>query len=118
MATFGENLKQIRNSKNISQGQLAELVNMHSTHISRYERNLTSPTVEVVKKIAEKLEVTTDQLIYGSHDDKAKENINDNELLKMFTKVQELGVKEIDCIKSLLNAYIFQKETQQRLVHQ
>ena len=116
MATFGDNLKRIRTAKNISQGELAQMISMHSTHISRYERNLTQPTVEVVKKIAEKLEVSTDALIYGNDDERAKENIKDNELLSMFAKVQGLDKTDIICVKNMLKAFIFQKEMQQRLV--
>lgn len=114
MSTFGENLKKIRTERNISQGELAELIKMHSTHISRYERNLASPTIEVVKKIADVLKVSADELIYGNTDEKAKNNINDNELLAMFTKVQSLQEKDIDCIKSLLNAYILKSDLQQK----
>ncbi|MDE1208484.1 helix-turn-helix domain-containing protein, partial [Tenacibaculum larymnensis] len=58
--SFGENLKKIRTEKNISQGDLGKMIDVHSTHISRYERNLTSPTIEVTRKIADALEVTTD----------------------------------------------------------
>ncbi len=115
MASFGDNLKRIRTGKNISQGQLANMINMHSTHISRYERNLTSPTIEVIKKIAEKLDVSTDVLIYGQGDERAKENIKDTELLNMFSKVQTMEQDDIHCIKNMLKAFIFQKDTQKRL---
>jgi transcriptional regulator with XRE-family HTH domain len=37
MISFGSNLKRIRAEKNLSQGDLAELIGIHSTHISRYE---------------------------------------------------------------------------------
>ncbi len=50
MTSFGNNLKQIRTEKNISQGELAKLVKMQATHISRYERDVTAPSIEVLKK--------------------------------------------------------------------
>ncbi len=64
--SFGDNLKKIRSEKDISQGELTKLIEVHATHISRYERNLTSPTIEVAKKIADALKVSTDALIYGT----------------------------------------------------
>lgn len=115
MTLFGDNLKKIRNAKNISQGQLAEMISMHSSHISRYERNLTSPTIEVVKKIAEKLDVSADVLIYGFEDERAKNNLKDNELLSMFTKAQSLNDEDRKCVKSLLKAFLFQRDMQQQL---
>ncbi len=109
---FGDNLKKVRTDKNISQGELADMLGMHATHLSRYERNVTAPSIDILKKIADKLNVSTDILIYGSTDDKAKGNIKDNELLGMFTKVQSLDKNELNCVKSLLKAYIFQKDIQ------
>lgn len=115
MTSFGNNLKKVRTAKNVSQGQLAEMINMHSSHISRYERNLTSPTIEVVKKIAEKLDVSADVLIYGFEDERAKNNLKDNELLSMFTKAQSLNEEDRKCVKLLLKAFLFQKDMQQQL---
>lgn len=115
MSTFGDNLKAIRSKKNISQGQLADLMGIHPTHVSRYERNLTIPSIDVVKKLADVLEVSTDMLVYGSVEDKAKERIKDDELLNMFKKAQDLNDHDRSCIKALLKAFIFQKDMQQRL---
>ena len=112
---FGDNVKRIRTDKNISQQELADLVGIHSTHVSRYERNMAQPSVEIAKKMAEALNVTVDTLIYGPQDEKAKNNLKDADLLNMFTKVQALDKSELAAVKSLLKAYIFQKETQARL---
>ncbi len=115
MATFGDNLKRLRTEKGISQGDLADLIKMHSTHISRYERGLTSPTVDVIRKIADALKVSADELIYGDKEQKAKEKITDNELLQMFSQVQTLKKDELQCVKSLLGAYIFKTDLQFKL---
>ncbi len=90
-------------------------IEMHATHLSRYERNVTAPSIEVLKKISEALGVTTDMLIYGSDDDKVKDKINDNELLNMFNKVQNRDKQELSCVKSLLEAFIFKRELQHQL---
>ena len=115
MSNFGENLKKIRIAKSISQGKLAELMSIHATHISRYERNLTIPSIDVVKKLADLLEVSTDDLVYGNTEEKASKKIQDSELLNIFSKAQNLDPQDKDCIKSLLKAFIFQKEMQRQL---
>jgi len=114
-AKFGDNLKRIRTEKGIAQGALAELIGMHATHLSRYERNSTLPSIEVLKKIADALNVSIDELVYGKQDDKVKSKLNDSELLSMFSRVQALNKTELSCVKSLLKAYIFQIDTQHRL---
>ena len=115
MTTFGDNLKAIRIQKGISQGQLADMMGIHSTHISRYERNQTIPSVDVVKKLADLLEVSTDVLIYGSEDEMVKSKITDDELLTMFTKAESLNDEDRNSIKAMLKAFIFQKDMQKQL---
>mgnify|MGYP000606977208 FL=1 len=115
MKSFGDNLKEIRTKKGISQGKLAELMQIHPTHISRYERNQTIPSVDVVKRIADILDVSADVLIYGTQDEKAKAKITDSELLTMFSKAQHLNEHDRDCVKSLIKAFLFQKDMQQQL---
>ena len=95
--------------KNVSQEELADLTNSHSTHISRYERNMAAPSIDVVKKIAEDLDVTTNTLIYGTQDEKVKNSLKDNELLNMFIKAQSLTNKQQDTVKDLLSALLTQK---------
>ena len=112
---FGDNLKKIRVEKNISQQELADLINSHSTHISRYERNMAAPSIDVVKKIAEALDVTTDTLIYGTQDEKVKNSLKDNELLNLFIKAQALSNKQQDTIKDLLSAFIMKTDLQKQL---
>lgn len=115
MTTFGDNLKAARVQKGVSQRQFADMMGIHSTHISRYERNQTIPSVDVVKKLADLLEVSADILIYGSEDEKVKSKITDDELLTMFTKAQSLNDEDRNSIKAMLKAFIFQKDMQKQL---
>lgn len=115
LMSFGDNLKKIRADKDISQGDLAKMIDVHATHISRYERNLTSPTIDVAKKIADALEVSTDSLIYGSDEQIVNNKLNDEELLQLFNKVQQLGSEDITSVKAMLKAFVFQKDLQKQL---
>ncbi|HEX8577239.1 MAG TPA: hypothetical protein VF677_13170 [Flavobacterium sp.] len=53
---------------------------------------------------------SSDKSIYGSEAEKAKKNITDTELLTMFTKAQLLEEDDRKCVKSLLKAFLFQKD--------
>jgi len=112
---FGDNLKMFRVEKNFSQQELADAIGMHSTHLSRYERNLTAPSIDVVKKIAEVLGISIDTLIYGQQDERAKGSIKDNELLTMFAKVQSLSNKQQDTVKDFLSAFVLKTDLQKTL---
>jgi transcriptional regulator with XRE-family HTH domain len=115
MGLFGDNLKEIREEKGFTQSDLANLVEVHVVQLSKYERNLASPSVDVVKRIAEALNITTDQLIYGDAKQKAKDKIQDHELLNLFTRVQSLKKDDVHCIKSLINAYVLKTDLQKQL---
>jgi transcriptional regulator with XRE-family HTH domain len=110
MIDFDKNLKELRAQKGFSQEVFSNKVGIHVTNLSKYERGLTIPSLEVAEKMASALEVSLDKLVYGSEAEKAQKNITDNELLTMFTKAQLLEEDDRNCVKSLLKAFLFQKE--------
>jgi len=60
---FGEKVREIRNSKGLSQEQLAHLANVHRTYIGMVERAEKNITLANIEKIANALEVTIIDLI-------------------------------------------------------
>jgi transcriptional regulator with XRE-family HTH domain len=89
---------------------LSGKVGVHVTNLSKYERGLTMPSLEVAEKMANALEVSLDKLVYGSEAEKAQKTITDTELLTMFAKAQLLEDDDRKCVKSLLKAFLFQKD--------
>lgn len=63
MPTFGEKLKKLRLSKDMSQDELAKLLNTSKQVISRYENNQTTPKIDVALNYANALHVPLDYLI-------------------------------------------------------
>ncbi|MEM8569175.1 MAG: helix-turn-helix transcriptional regulator [Bacteroidota bacterium] len=112
---FAENLKKYRTAKGISQDELAKRIGSHAVQFSRYERGLSAPSIEVVQKISEVLDVSIDELVFGDKDQKIEQTIKDRELISLFQKVELLSDKQRETVKELLNAFIFQKDLQQKL---
>ena len=54
---IGEKIRSIRKSKNLTIVQMAEQINVTSGYISQIERDLISPSLAVLKRLAEALEV-------------------------------------------------------------
>ena len=69
---FDKNLKELRTQKGFSQEIFANKVGVHVTNLSKYERGLTMPSLEVAEKMANALEVSLDKLVYGSEAEKAQ----------------------------------------------
>jgi transcriptional regulator with XRE-family HTH domain len=60
---FGAVLKEVRNQKQISQNELADLAELDRTYISLLERGLRQPTIETVFKLASALNIKASILI-------------------------------------------------------
>jgi transcriptional regulator with XRE-family HTH domain len=63
METVKFELKKVRVNKKITQQDLSDRTGIHQQQISRYERSISIPTLEVAKKIADGLCVTLDELV-------------------------------------------------------
>lgn len=62
MGEFAKNLKDLRNDKNISQRELAEIVGVTQVAISQYENGESVPRINIAMKLAETLGVTCEEL--------------------------------------------------------
>ncbi len=112
---FRDRLKQARATKNLSQNELATLVGVHVTNISRYERGENRPTTDVLTKLANALDTTADYLMSGSTSEAADSNISDKELLTLFKKVSSLPGDKKKVVKEFLEAFVFRTDVQERL---
>ncbi|MBR6778958.1 MAG: helix-turn-helix transcriptional regulator [Clostridia bacterium] len=60
---FGKTLKELRESKNISQRKLGEFFGVANQTISSWEKGINEPDLDTLIKIAEFFEVSTDYLL-------------------------------------------------------
>lgn len=65
-ATIGSRIREIRVSKKLTQSKLAELSGVEPSNISHIERAATKLSLPTLIKIANALEVTLDELVYGN----------------------------------------------------
>ena len=61
--TIGEHIALLRKRNNLSQSALGEKVGTSGDIIGRYERGVITPSIEVIMKIANTLEVSIDFLV-------------------------------------------------------
>jgi transcriptional regulator with XRE-family HTH domain len=115
MNDFGDNLKKTRVEKGFSQGKLAELMELDPSHVSRYERGLTQPSISVAMKFAKTLGISLNRLAYGPDNEAVKDSIIDSELLHMFQQLQALEENDITAVKTMMQAFIFKEEIQRKL---
>lgn len=61
--SFEENLKQLRKEKNLSQEELAEMLNVSRQAVSKWEQGVGYPEVETLLLLSRKLNVSLDYLM-------------------------------------------------------
>ncbi len=62
----GKRIKEARERRNITQEELADMINMSATHISVIERGIKVPKLDTFVAIANALEISCDELLSDS----------------------------------------------------
>lgn len=98
--TLGEHILILRKKHNLSQAALGKLVDTSGDIIGRYERDIMTPSIEVIMKIADALNVSIDFLV-------GKTTLElDTNVLKRVEKVSKLNSEEKDKIFMVIDALI------------
>ena len=89
---YGERISKLRQSKNITQKELASKLYVTDKTISSWESNRTEPSLEMIIKLSEILECSASYLLYG---DNSRDNI------EMEIKIR-LAKEEYDNLNDLM----------------
>src|SRR5208283_5630475 len=96
---ISERIKELRTSKKLTQSDLALKVGLSYIQVGRYETGKSAPSADVLNKLAEALDTTTDFLMNGSGNDIASAQITDKELLNQFKEVEKLNQEDKHLVK-------------------
>ena len=94
--TLGQRIRYYRKKQGLSQEQLAEKVNISTTHMSHIETGNTKLSLQVFADLAEALQVSVDSLLYdvnANSKQQAYQEITD--ILDQCTPAQAQALKEI-----------------------
>lgn len=72
--TLGERIYQLRTEKNLSQGTLADMLNVSRQSISKWETDSSIPDLDKLVKLGDIFSVTLDELILGKKPDSSHDN--------------------------------------------
>jgi transcriptional regulator with XRE-family HTH domain len=104
---FGRRLRDIRERRDVSQKQLADLLSTDVMQISRYERGIGLPSLETCVQLAAILKVSTDELLLGREPRGSSElEISDVRLLDKFQRLQQLGKGDREAVIILIDGVL------------
>ncbi len=105
--TLGQHIASLRKSKSLSQSELGKRVGTSGDIIGRYERDEVKPSIEVIMRIADSLEVSIDYLV-GKTDFEL-----DKDTLKRIQDVSTLPVEEKRQVFMVIDALLRDFKTRQ-----
>lgn len=93
MNSIGERIYEIRKKRNLSQGELADKLDVSRQTVSKWENNICLPEVEKLLQLSEVLGVTTDYILKGVTE---KETAKEKETVYVYIKepTDEAGEKK------------------------
>ncbi len=116
---FPEKLKHLRKNRGWSQGQLAKKIGADPNRISRYERGVIWPTLELIVRIAAAFEVSLDYLLRNEKG-MIVNKISNQDLLKRVETINQLPEDDQKILIAVLDAFIkkwsFARVAQGRLI--
>lgn len=83
--SMGQVIARLRKEKNLTQIQLADLLNVTDKAVSKWERDLSCPSLGTIQQLARVLEVSVEEIIQTG----SNENIED-EKIKFGKKLKDL----------------------------
>ena len=110
-----DKIKELRQKKGWSQGQLAIKLKAGQKQISAYERGVNIPSTEMLIKMSEIFDVSLDYLVFEIEGINTNTKIKDRELLKQFETIDNLNEDDKRLVKELLNLVILKNQFQNLL---
>ena len=86
---IGKNIKKFRENEKLTQEDVADKLNVTRQAISNWETEKTQPDIDTLQKIAQVLEVSVEEIIYGTK--RELTTIVNNKTVKNVTKGLSFG---------------------------
>jgi transcriptional regulator with XRE-family HTH domain len=105
---FARRLAALRKERGLTQQALADRVQVHLTQINRYETGDSRPMLDVIRRLAIALTVTTDELIFGKD-----ERGPDDDLRLQFEAISQFDEEDKELARGLLEGLILKHQAKQ-----
>jgi transcriptional regulator with XRE-family HTH domain len=114
--SLGRTIAQLRKEKGWTQAEFGEKLDVHQSHVTRWESDRVRPRDSSLEKIAEVLEVSVEELYNNAPEVLASSlNIDDPELVEMLVDIPKLHTEELQALKTVLRNFLSQLRIREAL---
>ena len=107
---LAKKIKNFRKKKGWSQEELAKRININSAHLSRLENGKYLPSIDLLKKLSEIFEVSTDYLLSDTNEEAKEIKIEDETLANRIKLLNSLDGKDKETIINVIDAILTKKK--------
>ena len=119
MASFGDNLRNLRKSRGYSQDKFAKIINSNQVNVSAWELGTRTPGLATIRHIAETFKVPLSSLISidstGMNDDYVHEVADmlqrDPKIRLLFDRAKFMSSKDLDAVLGVVDAITRERVT-------
>lgn len=105
-----KNIKRIRKKKGWSQKILGEMIGSHLSHINRIETGKQNPSLEVLIKLADALDVSIDALVRGNEEDIKEIKIEDRTMAERIRLLNTLEPEDRKAVIRVIDSMLTKKK--------
>jgi transcriptional regulator with XRE-family HTH domain len=100
------NIRAFRKARGWSQGELAERIGAHLTHVSRVETGKYNPGLDFLVRAAEAFGVTLDELVWGEDSALDEVRVEDRDLAERLRLLETLDESERGAVITVIDAML------------
>ncbi len=117
MIDFGKNLTKIRKARQLTQLDLANLLDAQPRMVGRWEQSKTKPQFDYIIRLSQILEVSTDHLLLGEEGQSSPEfDITNKKLKELCKRVDQLKTEDQEMVCHFLDMAVRQDKLKQIVV--
>jgi transcriptional regulator with XRE-family HTH domain len=105
--SFPARLNALRKQHGLTQQGLADALGMHLSQIKRYENGTSQPTLEALKRIALRFNITTDELIFDDAERSPPEDLRLH-----FEAVRQLAAEDQKTVLNVIDGLMLKHQAQ------
>ena len=114
MIDFGKNLSDIRKSRQLTQLELANLLEVQPRMIGRWEQGKAKPQFDYIIRLAQILEVSLDYLLLGEAGQNSPQfEVKNKKLKELCKQIDQLGSEDQEIICHFLDMAVRQDKLKQ-----
>jgi transcriptional regulator with XRE-family HTH domain len=112
-----EKIKSLRVKKGLSQAEMASKIGLSHGHITRLESGKFNPSTEVLKKIADLFDVSTDFMLDDSTNNEYDIDVKNKPLAEKIKLISSLDEKQQEAVITIIDSMVKEKKMKEVLTH-